>query len=56
MFIVKVVRLAANGHSQAFRRAFGTRPARNCSRLKILKLKINTVGQLFSASRKCSCW
>jgi hypothetical protein len=31
---------AANGHSFAFGRAFGKRRAWNCSRLKILKLKI----------------
>lgn len=50
----KVGEIAANGHSFAFGRAFGKRLARNCSRLKILKLKIYSVAHLCSVSRICS--
>jgi len=50
----KVDCMAYNGHSFAFGRVFGKRPARNCSRPKLQKLKTYSIAHLCSVSRICS--
>ena len=49
-----MIKITANGHSFAFGRAFGKRPAWNRSQCNLQKLKTYSVTHLCSVSRTCS--